>query len=235
MTKHITFGFLSSIMRIALCVSLFFSTSICQAQYFRHRYNITGVTGTESELKNPAQVTFLSDGTFYVADYAAAPGSPNKPKAVKHFNRDGSFIKAFGTFGNGPGQFYENRGGTHDIAVNSLGHAFISDIVSVKEFDGFGTYIKDIYSTQAGVYGLYVDENDNLWMGESKPGGRTIIRVGTTTPSISTFDIPGLGLAFSICRTSNGSFVCSDAGSGRQILYFDVAGNLIRRLVSTVA
>ena len=94
-----------------------------------------GVAGSGgSHFNRPADVAFLPDGSFYVAD--GYGGS-----RVAKFDRNGMFLLEWGTKGSGPGQFNL----VHSVAVGEKGRVFVADRTNnrVQIFDESGKYLDE--------------------------------------------------------------------------------------------
>ncbi len=87
--------------------------------------------------------------------------------AVFKYDADGKFINRFGSDGDEPGQFRAMQ----DIAVDSQGHIFITDIHGVSVFDSDGRFINSFKVSYTG-YDIAVDDAGfvyvitNQWMVE---------------------------------------------------------------------
>ena len=75
------------------------------------------VKGTDQgHFNRPADIAFLPDGTFFIAD-----GYDNH-RVVK-FDRDGRFLKEWGTEGSGPGQFRV----PHGVTIDAQRRVYVAD------------------------------------------------------------------------------------------------------------
>jgi peptidylamidoglycolate lyase len=122
-----------------------------------------GVAGeTSSTFAGPADVAFAANGDIFVAD-----GHVNN-RVVK-FSKDGTFIKAWGKKGTGPGEFSV----PHAIALDSRGRVFVADRGNkrVQIFDQDGKYLEEW--TQFGrPSGLLITADDTIYVADvqDKPG-----------------------------------------------------------------
>ena len=89
-----------------------------------------GVPG--SGLNRPTDVAWDRAGNIYIAD---GIGTNNR---VAKFDKDGRFIKHWGSTGAGPGQF----NGVKAIAVDAQGNVYVADAGNkrIQVFDGEGTF-----------------------------------------------------------------------------------------------
>jgi DNA-binding beta-propeller fold protein YncE len=101
--------------------------------------------GAQSDLFNrPTDVAWDTAGNIYVAD-----GYGNNARIAK-FDKNGKFIKSWGSRGNADGQFNSIRG----IAIDSAGKVYVADAGNkrIQIFDGDGNFkakIADIGSPSA--------------------------------------------------------------------------------------
>jgi hypothetical protein len=96
-------------------------------------------------------VAFDASGGFYVADSGNA--------RVQQFDKNRKFVRAWGSFGTGDGQFIVPI----DIATDAAGHVYvISDgRHDVQEFDAAGTFVR-VVATGVGPY-FDVDAAGNVY------------------------------------------------------------------------
>ncbi len=121
-----------------------------------------GVTGTDQYHYNwPAGLTFLPDGSFFVAD-----GYRNS-RIVK-YDKNGKYLSEWGTKGDGPGQFNL----VHGVAVDAQHRLYVSDRGNnrIQVFDANGKFIEawnnartsHIIPTQDGGIWAVAGENNRL-------------------------------------------------------------------------
>ena len=86
-----------------------------------------------SHFNEPADVTVLDDGSFYVSD-----GYVNS--RVAHFAADGRFLNEWGAKGNAPGQFLI----PHGIARDASGRVYVADRQNsrLQVFNSTGKFLK---------------------------------------------------------------------------------------------
>jgi DNA-binding beta-propeller fold protein YncE len=90
----------------------------------------TGVPG--DNFNRPTDVAWDAAGNIYVAD-----GSGNNSRIAK-FDRNGKYLKSWGSRGSGPGQFNV----PHTLAVDAQGLVYVGDRANnrIQVFDGEGTF-----------------------------------------------------------------------------------------------
>jgi hypothetical protein len=94
----------------------------------------SGING--DGFNRPADVTWDRAGNIYIAD---GFGSNNR---IAKFNKDGNFLKTWGSTGAGQGQFNGVRG----IASDAAGNIYVADAGNkrIQVFDGEGTFKSQI-------------------------------------------------------------------------------------------
>lgn len=104
----------------------------------------------------PADVAFAKNGDIYVAD-----GYGNS-RVIK-FDRDGNYIKAWGKYGTGPGEFNL----PHTIAVDEQGRVYVGDRENqrIEIFDGDGNFIKQ-WTGIGYPYGILITPDQHVWMAD---------------------------------------------------------------------
>ncbi len=102
----------------------------------------------------PTDVAFGSNGEIYVAD-----GYGNS-RVVK-FDRDGKFIKAWGRYGTGPGEFNL----PHSVVVDRAGRVYVGDRENkrIQIFDADGNFIRQ-WNDIGYPYGLFLTPDQHVWM-----------------------------------------------------------------------
>ena len=115
-----------------------------------------GVTAADDRhFGRPAELAWLPDGTFFVAD-----GYQNR-RVVK-FDRNGKYLTAWGTQGKGPGQF----GGTvHCVAVDSNGRVYVADGGNqrIQVFDQNGKFIEEWPGIASPTH-ILITQDQSVWV-----------------------------------------------------------------------
>jgi len=112
------------------------------------------VRGTDAgHFNRPADIAFMPDGTFFVAD-----GYDNH-RVVK-FDRDGRFIKDWGTEGSGPGQFRV----PHGVTIDARRRVYVADRDNrrIQVFDENGRYL-DEWPDIRGIVFLLATGDQHIW------------------------------------------------------------------------
>ena len=121
-----------------------------------------GVAGTdERHFGRPADLAFLPDGTFFVAD-----GYDNS-RVVK-FDHTGKFLMAWGREGKGPGEFRT----VHGIAVDAKRRVYVVDRnnTRVQVFDENGRFL-DEWPNFSSPTRIMITQDQHAWVSESGVGG----------------------------------------------------------------
>jgi hypothetical protein len=118
------------------------------------------VLGTRDEpgndgthFKRPTDIAWLPDGTFFVSD-----GYGNT--RVAKFDKNGTFIKMWGTRGTGPSQFNT----PHSITIDKNRRVYVSDRANnrVQVFDENGNYL-DAWPNIQQPYHIRISDDQFLW------------------------------------------------------------------------
>ena len=127
----------------------------------------------------PADVAFSSKGDIYVAD-----GYGNS-RIVK-FDRDGNYLKAWGTYGSKPGQFML----PHSVVIDRQDRVYVGDRENarIQIFDADGRFL----SQWTGIgfpYGLCITPDQHVWMIDG--GFDRIIELDPNGNILGAFGSPG--------------------------------------------
>lgn len=132
-------------------------------------------------LGRPADVGWDKDGNIYVAD-----GYGNS-RIVK-FDRDGMFLKAWGAWGDGPGQFRL----PHSVVVDGRGRVIVADRENarIQVFDTEGRF-QTQWTGLGYPYGLVLDRDQSIWMVDG--GYDRILKLSPDGTPLGAFGRPGHG------------------------------------------
>jgi streptogramin lyase len=145
----------------------------------------------------PNDVLVAPDGSIFVAEAHNAQfldqDAPNGIGRISKFDKDGKFIKSFGSYGYGNSQFR----GPHSLAMDSRGRLFVADRGNrrIQIFDQAGRHL-DTWYQFSRISGLYIDRNDVLYAIDSEsddnynPGWRKGLRVGSARTGEVWYFVP---------------------------------------------
>ena len=138
-------------------------------------------TGAEANwlFNKPADVAFAKNGDIYVAD-----GYGNS-RVVK-FDRDGNFIKAWGKYGTGIGEFNL----PHSVAVDDRGRVYVGDRENqrIQIFDSDGKFIQQ-WTGIGYPYGLMITPDQHVWVADG--GYDRIVELDQNGKILGAFGEPG--------------------------------------------
>jgi sugar lactone lactonase YvrE len=158
-----------------------------------------GKTGNPPEaFTEPNDVLVAPDGSIFVAEAHSAqfldkPEGPGAVGRISKFSPDGKFIKSWGAWGYGPGEFR----GPHSFAMDSRGRLFVADRGNrrIQIFDQEGKLL-DTWHQFSRISGIYIDRNDTLYAIDSEsddnynPGWRKGLRVGSAKTGEVWYFVP---------------------------------------------
>jgi 6-bladed beta-propeller len=149
-----------------------------------------GIAGnTQDTFNRPSGVVVAPNGAIFVSD---GHGGDSNARIVE-FSKKGKFVRAWGSKGNGPGEF----GGLHAISIDSRGRIFVADRENnrIEIFDGKGKFLAEW--TQFGrPSGIYIDRNDVIYVADdtssarSHPGWPRGVHIGSAKDGKVTAFIP---------------------------------------------
>jgi DNA-binding beta-propeller fold protein YncE len=127
----------------------------------------------------PTDVAFATNGDIYVAD-----GYGNS-RVVK-FDRDGNYIKAWGKYGTGTGEF----DAPHSVAVDKEGRVYVADRENqrIQIFDADGNFIKQ-WTGIGYPYGLVITPDQHVWMVDG--GYDRVVELDQNGKILGAFGEPG--------------------------------------------
>ncbi len=162
------------------------------------------VLGTPGKAGNPPEaftepndVVIGPDGSIYVAEAHNAQfldqNPPNGVGRISKYSPDGKFIKSFGSYGYGPGQFR----GPHSLAFDSKGRLFVADRGNrrIQIFDQEGKHL-DTWYQFSRISGLAITADDTIYAIDSEsddnynPGWRKGLRVGSARTGEVWYFVP---------------------------------------------
>jgi len=159
------------------------------------RLGTAGVAGEgPNTFSQPSAVAVAPNGDIFVADGHIGEGSNQR---IVKFTKDGTFIKAWGRKGTGPGEF----DGPHAIAMDSRGRLFVADRSNnrIQIFDQDGKFL-DQWKQFGRPSGIFIDRSDTMFVIDSEtknvpgygynPGGARGIRIGSAKDGRVTEFIP---------------------------------------------
>ena len=144
-----------------------------------------GVAGSDPGTFNePTAIVTAPNGDIFITEghLDAATGKVAGNNRVVRLSKDGTFVKAFGKPGAGPGEF----NGPHTIAMDSRGRLFVGDRNNnrIQIFDQNGTFI-DQWKQFSRPSGIFIAPDDTIYVADSEswgpdnPGFKKGIRVGS--------------------------------------------------------
>ncbi|MEX2582821.1 MAG: peptidyl-alpha-hydroxyglycine alpha-amidating lyase family protein [Gemmatimonadota bacterium] len=175
-----------------------------QVVKFSPQGEVLMVLGTPGEAGDPPthftepnDVLVAPDGSIFVAEAHNAQfldaDSPTAIGRISKFAPDGTFIRSFGNWGYGPGQFR----GPHALAMDTQGRLFVADRGNrrIQIFDQDGNHL-DTWYQFSRISGLFIDHNDVLYAIDSEsddnynPGWRKGLRVGNARTGQVWYFVP---------------------------------------------
>lgn len=120
----------------------------------------SGKSGEDkSHFNGPTDMAVTPAGDIFISD-----GYGNR--RVVHFDAKGKFIKTWGQYGGGPGQFTL----PHQIVLDSRGTLYVADRNSgrIQRFDQQGKFLGQ-WSNRIMPWGLCMTDKDELWVCGSSP------------------------------------------------------------------
>jgi DNA-binding beta-propeller fold protein YncE len=102
----------------------------------------------------PTDIAFGKNGETYISD-----GYGNSRIMV--FDRSGNFLRSWGKYGTGPGEFNL----PHSLAIDAQGNVYVADRENarIQVFDGEGHFLKE-WKNVGYPYGLCITPDQKIWM-----------------------------------------------------------------------
>jgi sugar lactone lactonase YvrE len=160
------------------------------------RLGKAGVAGNGHDTFNePNDVVTAANGDIFVADGHSGQ-NPNPPAnanaRIVKFDKDGKFIKEWGSLGAAPGQFRT----PHALAFDSKGRLFVADRgnVRIQIFDQEGKFLQETraFSRLSGIFIrddiLYGADSESS--ATSNPGWKRGLRIGPISTLLPKYFIP---------------------------------------------
>lgn len=125
-----------------------------------------GAIGAGECCFQPNDVITSPDGKFIFISEGHASTAGWVAKVMK-FDASGKFVKEFGKWGNGDGDFDQ----PHALAFDSKGLLYVGDRNNnrIQVFDQDGNFKEKFYQFSRPS-GIYIDKNDNLYVADSESG-----------------------------------------------------------------
>ena len=171
---------------------------------------VAGDNDSKVALNGPADVAFGPNGDIFVAD-----GESTNTRIVK-FNKNGMFLKSWGTKGSEPGQLLV----PHGIVMDSRGRLFVANRGNkrIEIFDQEGGFLGQI-KTAVTPYGLFIGRDGIIYVADGTKGSESLSVINTRNEKVLAH-IPGL----------NGSHMLTVDRKGA-IYVAEVRGMALRKFV----
>ena len=180
---------------------------------------------------HPHDAALGPDGNLYIAD--------RYNHRVQVFDQEGNFIRQFGNYGSGNGEFNELTG----IHVTPDGKVYVSEWhnARVQVFDAQGKFIRSMGQAGSGEgqlsgpHGVTVDDEGNVYVVEHnnhrvsvfKSDGTYLRQWGSAGSADGQFQG-----AIAICRTPDNKIAVLERDGNRRIQVFEPNGALIRKFTT---
>ena len=155
-----------------------------------------GVAGNPPDaVTQPSSVVVAPNGDIFISEgHNQNPDAPpDTVSRISRFSKDGRFIKSFGKFGTGPGEFRN----AHDIAMDAEGRLFVADRgnMRVQILNQDGTFLGEwkqfsrpsAVSIRDGM--IYVADSESNGVAPH-PGWKLGIRIGSLRDGKVLYRIP---------------------------------------------
>jgi DNA-binding beta-propeller fold protein YncE len=177
-----------------------------------------GAPGDPPEsLNEPCDVILAPNGDILISEGHSGQNPQPPPGTVGRisvFSKDGKFIRSFGKFGSGPGEFRT----PHAMVFDQRGRLIVADRgnVRLQVFDQNYKFIEE-WKQFSRVSGLFITRNDMLYAIDSEssperhPNWKTGVRIGTTKEDKVLQFIPPHALPTGAAQGAAGEGVAVDA------------------------
>lgn len=187
-----------------------------------------GVPGNNpSSFNAPSAVLIAPNGDIFVGD---GHGKDTNNRIVK-FDKTGKYIKEWGSYGSGPGQFDT----PHTMAMDSRGRLFVGNRNNnrIDVFDQEGKLLES-WAQFSRPSGVYIDKNDRIYVADSESesvsknhnGWKRGIRIGSAKDGKVEYFIPdpdnvekGTSAAEGVAADDAGNIYGAEVGPKRLMRY----------------
>lgn len=179
----------------------------------------------------PNAVFVAPNGNVFVSEgHSSAEGSTGR---VLKFDKNGKFLKSWGKFGKGTGEFDQ----PHALAMDSKGRLFVADRGNnrIQIFDQDGNYIEQ-WTQFSRISGLFIDRahGDTLYAADSESGSVNPahgawtrgIRIGSARDGKVTALIPDTWKTCEAGQRPTPEVPCANNTSSAEGITVDRAGNI---------
>lgn len=138
-------------------------------------------------------IAFAPDGSFYVGDVGN--------HRIEAFDSERRFVKAWGTFGPGDGQFAQITSVATDGKVVLVGDG---NRVGMQAFDMNGTYLRRFGGD--GLFGAFlaIDPGGNAYATNPSTGHPAVAKFDPSGKEVARFDMSSIGDAVGVAVAPNG-------------------------------
>jgi streptogramin lyase len=170
----------------------------------------------------PNDVLVAPNGDIFISQ--GHNDTPGSKQVIWKFDKTGKFIKSFGQFGHGPGEFDQ----PHSLAMDSRGRLFVGDRNNnrVQIFDQDGKFLEEWaqFSRPSGVFidkkdMLYVADSESMSVSRNHDGWKRGLRIGSVKDGKVMYFIPdpdenatGTSAAEGVAADSQGTLYGAEVG-----------------------